>query len=148
MNSEKMIEHIWKYFEIHSQQRMTLFNFFILVVGGIISALGFCLQSEKDLNSLIHMLLIILIIISILFYKLDQRTSFLIKRSERSLIELEKSFNNVQINLFTNDDFDLESENENRTVNKIWTYGYIFRLNYMIVGFISFSYLLVSTFCG
>lgn len=148
MNSEKIVEHVWKYFEIHSQQRMTLFNFFLLVVGGIISALGFCLQSDKDLNSLIHMLLIILIIISILFYKLDQRTSFLIKRSEKNLIELERSFNNGQINLFTNDDLDLENENKNRAFNKIWTYGYIFRLTYMIVGFLSFSYLMVSIFCG
>lgn len=94
MESEKIIDHVWKYFEIHSQQRMTLFNFFIVVVGGIASAIGFCLQSEKDLTFIIYSLIVVLLTISFLFYKLDQRTSFLIKRCEKNLVKLESQFTN------------------------------------------------------
>ncbi|QNW91633.1 hypothetical protein IC799_01070 [Acinetobacter seifertii] len=148
MNSEKLVEHVWKYFEIHSQQRMTLFNFFILVVGGIISAIGFCLQSEKDLGFLIDVFSITLIVISFLFYKLDQRTSFLIKRSEKYLIKIEQSYLNSQIEIFSKDNSDLEDENDKRSINKIWTYGYIFKLTYMLVGFLAFFFLLVGHFCG
>lgn len=148
MNSEKVVEHVWKYFEIHSQQRMTLFNFFILVVGGIISAIGFCLQSEKDLRFLVDIFSITLIVISFLFYKLDQRTSFLIKRSEKYLIKIEQSYLNSQIEIFSKDNSDLEDENNKRSINKIWTYGYIFKLTYMLVGFLAFFFLLVGRFCG
>lgn len=148
MESEKIIDHVWKYFEIHSQQRMTLFNFFIVVVGGIASAIGFCLQSEKDLAFIIYSLIVVLLTISFLFYKLDQRTAFLIKRCEKNLVKLESQFTNSSVDLFTNDDLDLAQENKNRFFNKIWTYGDIFRLTYTVIGLVSIFCLILGFYNG
>ncbi len=29
INSEQAVEHAWKYFELHSNQRITMFNYFL-----------------------------------------------------------------------------------------------------------------------
>ena len=106
MDSKAVIDHLWKYFEIHSQQRMTLFNFYIVICGVISSVIGYGIQSTKDLISLEITLCILLTSFSFLFYKLDQRTSFLIKRSEKALVNFENQFNTTGINLFVNDSDD------------------------------------------
>lgn len=146
MNIEKISEHLWKYFEIHSQQRLTLFNYYIAVSGALISAIGFCLQAEKDFRFLEISLSILLSIFSFLFYKLDQRTSFLIKRSEKSLKKLEEYFELDGVSLFSNDEFDLENENKKRFFNKILTYGFIFKIAYFIIGFLSVVFVFYISF--
>lgn len=142
MKTEIISEHLWKYFELHSQQRLTLFNYYIAVSGAFISAIGFCLQADKDFKFLEISLSFLLIIFSFLFYKLDQRTSFLIKRCEKSMVEFEKNLNEVK--LFTNDNSDLNQINHNKIFNKILTYGFIFRMAYFLIGFFSFSFIIYS----
>ncbi len=147
MDSKVVIDHLWKYFEIHSQQRMMLFNFYIVICGVISSVIGYSIQSTKDLISLEITLCILLILFSFLFYKLDQRTSFLIKRSEKALADFENQFNTTSINLFINDSDDLTSRNTNRKLNKIFTYGQIFRGVFVVISLLSIilvGYLLVQ----
>jgi|26BtaG_2_1085354.scaffolds.fasta_scaffold03466_3 hypothetical protein len=127
MDSKVIIDHLWKYFTIHSQQRMMLFNFYIVICGVISSAIGYSIQSTKDLISLEVTLCILLTLFSFLFHKLDQRTSFLIKRSEEALASFENQFNTTSINLFSNDNDDLKNRNIDKKINKVFTYGQIFR---------------------
>ncbi|WP_352339515.1 hypothetical protein [Psychrobacter sp. 16-MNA-CIBAN-0192] len=127
MDSKVVIDHLWKYFTIHSQQRMMLFNFYIVICGVISSAIGYSIQSTKDLISLEVTLCILLTLFSFLFHKLDQRTSFLIKRSEEALASFENQFNTTGINLFSNDNDDLKNRNTDKKINKVFTYGQIFR---------------------
>lgn len=137
MDSEVVINHLWKYFEIHSQQRMTLFNFYIVVCGVISSVIGYSIQSTKDLVSLEVTLCILLTLFSFLFYKLDQRTSFLIKRSEEALANFENQFNATSINLFINENDDLKNRNTDKKLNRIFTYGQIFRGVFTTIGLLS-----------
>lgn len=148
MDSKVVIDHLWKYFEIHSQQRMTLFNFYIVICGVISSVIGYGIQSTKDLIYLEITLCILLTLFSFLFYKLDQRTSFLIKRSEKALADFENQFNTTNINLFANDSNDLISRNTSKKLNKVFTYGQIFRGVFILISLTSIilaGYLLLQT---
>lgn len=40
INSDQAVEHAWKYFELHSNQRITLFNYFLFIMAGLGAAIG------------------------------------------------------------------------------------------------------------
>jgi hypothetical protein len=77
-------KYAWDYFEYHADQRMKTFNFFIvmagLLAGGITSLL-------KDGGSpwWITPLGILLFILSIVFWKLDQRNRMLVRNGEAAI---------------------------------------------------------------
>jgi len=76
------------------------------------------------------------IVVSIIFWKLDQRTSFLIKQSEAVFKKLERN-SAIDIGIFCNEEANLERSNKERLFfNKIITYGFIFRTIFFITGVI------------
>lgn len=133
-NSEQLVEHAWKYFILHSTQRMTLFNYFLFIMAALGAGIGAILQASDKLEYTGIYLSFLVVIVSIIFWKLDQRTSFLIKRSENVLIDLEaRSGNGIEI--FRNEENNMLDENSNRFLfNKIITYGKIFRFTFFITG--------------
>ena len=88
INSEQAVEHAWKYFELHSNQRITMFNYFLFIIAGLGTAIGVSFQSASTFAYIGIFLSIFLSITSFVFWKLDQRTSFLIKQSEDVFINL------------------------------------------------------------
>ena len=46
ISSEQAVEHAWKYFELHSNQRITMFNYFLFIVVGLGTAIGVIIQSS------------------------------------------------------------------------------------------------------
>lgn len=83
------VEHAWRYFEIHSKQRMTLFNYFVAIAGLIIASVGASAQANYLFVS--GSLGILLILVSWIFWKLDQRMSFLVKNAEEKYCLIESS---------------------------------------------------------
>lgn len=133
-NSEQLVEHAWKYFILHSTQRMTLFNYFLFIMAALGAGLGATLQASNKLAYMGVFLSFFVIIVSIVFWKLDQRTSFLIKQSESVLIELEVRSGDG-IGIFSNEETKLLEGNSNKFFfNKIITYGKIFRFTFFITG--------------
>ena len=47
INSEQAVEHAWKYFELHSNQRITMFNYFLFIIAGLGTAIGVSFQSAS-----------------------------------------------------------------------------------------------------
>ena len=45
--NETMFEHAWRYFEKHSDQRVSFFNFYILIMAASSTALSIILQNEN-----------------------------------------------------------------------------------------------------
>jgi hypothetical protein len=82
------LEHAWRYFELHAGQRMTSFNFFIVVASLILSGFGGCI-STPSLRWVGVFLGAMLALTSIVFFYLDKRTSFLIKHAEEAMVTLE-----------------------------------------------------------
>lgn len=120
--------HAWKYFELHAAQRMTLFNFFSAFSGLILAGIGTTLQISSKYSFVTIALGLVLSLVSFVFWKLDQRVSFLVKHAEEVHVEIEALTRN-HFKLFTN-----EPEKYQITLRskgwliKPWTYGQAFRL--------------------
>ena len=136
INSEQAVEHAWKYFELHSNQRITMFNYFLFIIAGLGTAIGVSFQSASTFAYIGIFLSIFLSITSFVFWKLDQRTSFLIKQSEEVFKKLERN-SSIDIGIFCNEEPNLEKDNKDKLFfNKIITYGFIFRTIFFITGMI------------
>lgn len=143
-----MQEYAWKYFELHSQQRITVFNFYITIISLLMAGSGICLQQGKNLIYLTSALGLFVIFITFIFYKLDSRVSFLIKNAEEALRKAEANYDKVEMKIFTHDH---NNENFNKTIRSSWTYGYCFRLSFAIISYIGFMLSItpmVITFMG
>jgi hypothetical protein len=79
--SEKIaLEYGFKWFEYHATQRMTSFNFFLLIYSGLSAAESFLLREKIHPGSLL--ISISLILMSIIFWQLDVRSRQLIDIGE------------------------------------------------------------------
>lgn len=138
ISSDQAVEHAWKYFEIHSNQRTTLFNYFLFIMAGLGTAIGVILQGDIKYSFVGIFLCCFVSLVSFLFWKLDQRTSFLIKQSEKVFKLLERN-SSVDIGIFCQEDCNLDRENESKIwLDKIITYGKIFRWTFFITGCIGY----------
>ena len=80
------LELLWNYFALHSNQRIQLLNFYILIESFLITAL-ITLFVQSGTSYLIFNLLICVSVIffSFIFYAIDYRTKTLIKLSEDAI---------------------------------------------------------------
>ncbi|GAB2930832.1 hypothetical protein [Hafnia psychrotolerans] len=124
-------EHVWRYFELHAQQRMTVFNFYIATTGLLAAGIGFTLQQGGKYALFTSLMSIFVSFISFVFWKLDQRVSMLIKNSELALQDLESQFVNTKLRIITKDN---DNNLLNLGVRSVWTYGKCFRISFIIVG--------------
>lgn len=85
MAPDKVLEHLWRFFALHAQQRISVFNFFVVLSGVLATAIGGGIQAGRPMALLVSVLGILLVLVSFVFWKLDQRGSDLIKLSESAL---------------------------------------------------------------
>lgn len=90
LDTNQLLDYYWKFFELHSSQRMQMINYYITIEVVLIGAY-FTLEFNNCTVSW-HQRTVSLAImfISIVFYLLDRRTVFLIKESEKSIIGIEE----------------------------------------------------------
>jgi len=138
--SHNLMDHAWRYFELHANQRMSLFNFFLAISGVVLAGLAATLQASLNFSMLGIVLGALLAVISFIFWKLDQRVSFLIKHAETALVVLEKALPVNCSRLFL-----LEPSHTNEVAaatswwTRLWTYGKCFRLIFWVMGLTGFG---------
>jgi len=130
-DNERALEHAWKYFQLHANQRVTTFNYFVVFSGLLVTGLGASIQDLPRYALVSVTLGLLLIILSYLFFRLDQRVSFLIKNSEDFIRKLEPP----SASLF-GDEVELTAVAKK---NGYWTYGQVFRTMFFVMGCIGFS---------
>jgi amino acid permease len=82
--------YAWDHFAYHAQQRQTVFNFFLLLIGGCVAAYSATIgESGATYNYFRSFLGAVLALASLLFWRLDQRNARLVKVSEEALKKLE-----------------------------------------------------------
>lgn len=82
--------YAWDHFAYHAGQRQTVFNFFLLVIGGCIAAWSATIgESGAEYNYFRSFLGVVLALASLVFWRLDQRNARLVKISEDALKDLE-----------------------------------------------------------
>jgi hypothetical protein len=100
MEAKDKFDYAWKYFSQHADQRISLMNYFVILstvlTTGLSSTYADRLQStyaDRLQNHIVGAILgFLLLLISVIFYKLDARNKFLTKRGEAALKELEKLY--------------------------------------------------------
>ncbi|OZO04544.1 hypothetical protein B7453_10425 [Pseudomonas sp. IB20] len=134
MSSElhQSMDHAWRYFELHAQQRIAVFNFYLAISGLVAAGIGVSLQQGGRFSFAATLLGVFLALVSFIFWKLDGRVSLLIKRSEIALAEFEKlsAIEHAAL-FFKSEDDDLMRP---RGIFSVWTYGRCFRLSFALVG--------------
>lgn len=141
--NQTLLDHAWKYFEIHSDQRIKLFNFYLVVIAASGSALAYILQNKNQ--SLLGIFLgLFLIFVSYIFWKLDQRTAFLIKQAERVLKNLEKEYD-AKYYLFSNEDLEFKQSNTDlNSFTKKYSYRFLFNTTFLFTSSLGIIFTIVS----
>ncbi len=88
-NEQKALNHGWRWFEYHANQRLTMIRFYLIAIGVIGTAYFTSLIKGYPFGSLL--IAIFGAFASFSFYRLDQRVSNLIKLGEAVLDKEEKN---------------------------------------------------------
>ena len=84
-------QHAWKYFELHANQRISLFRYFIVFFSLFSTGMSYYLTNSKgNFHFSILIICILFICIIAIFWCLDERNRTLIHIAESSLRHLEK----------------------------------------------------------
>ena len=130
MNDNDFMDMLWKYFELHSNQRIQLINFYIVLESLLVAGLISLLSIQKDLIIWECGVCGAIIFFSLIFYGLDRRTKQMIKLCEDIIKQLEKNHGGqsgpVQewIGIFSKEEYISRSNKEK------WTYSKLFKLQY------------------
>jgi hypothetical protein len=90
---EKMLrDYAWAYFAFHADQRMKTFNFFLIIAGLMTGGITSLLKADGD-SRWIWQLGLSLSILSLVFWKLDQRNKMLVRNGEAALKFLDSLHN-------------------------------------------------------
>ncbi|WP_155945670.1 hypothetical protein [Metapseudomonas resinovorans] len=126
-------DYAWRYFEIHSSQRMTLFNYFLIISGVISSGIAAAIQGAQGIAFLGGALGALLSLFSFVFWKLDQRTATLVKLAETVLTSAEEGMEE-EFRIFTENNVGLRSKIFD--FGPQWTYGKSFRFTFVVMGLV------------
>ena len=85
MPDDFLRKQAWDYFQLHANQRLAVFNFYIVISSVTATAYFSSFKSDSNLQHARPALAAILCISAFVFWKLDQRTKALVKNAERAL---------------------------------------------------------------
>ncbi|HEX3860664.1 MAG TPA: hypothetical protein VHY35_03135 [Stellaceae bacterium] len=126
------LEHAWRHFQLHAQQRISVFNFYVATASLLIAGLAFTFQAARPIWAFGVAAGILLTFLSVLFWKLDSRVSSIIKSSEDVMAKAEAQLIS-DTNLRT---VSVEREMTASTPfawHKAWTYGQTFRRIFFVM---------------
>jgi len=89
-NFKDQFDYAWNWFEYHAKQRISMFNFFLITNGFVLSALAGLYKEDKPKYSLTLVVSILGILLSICFFLLDLRNKCLVNFGEDILLHIEK----------------------------------------------------------
>ena len=144
MDSKTLLDFYWKYFDLHSRQRMQMINFYITVVIVLYGGLFALLQLEKRLAFAEYFVAGFMIVISFCFHKLDRRNSALIHCCEERIKALEMNIE-LEYRLMEKSDEMTKENNKSKKgiINKDYTYTEVFFILTVFVSASGMAYILL-----
>lgn len=135
-------EHAWKYFEIHANQRIVLFRYYIGIFIFFISAIGFLFirfYQDGILSEISAFAAsIIFIIITCIFRLLDLRNRELIHFGEDALREIESNLNSPITNkIFIKEKLKSTCTNHTKCFSALYNTAYIIASLVIVASIIS-----------
>ena len=129
MKKKDFADILWKYFELHSNQRIQMMNFYLVAISLFFTGLITLMSSEKDMEVYEIGICTAIIFVTWIFYNLDKRTKLMIKRCEDAIKSLEadkmKDFGS-EIMIFTIDA-------KKKEIEKELSYSDLFLLLYVFI---------------
>ena len=92
MSDKELLDYYWKYFEMHSKQRMQIINFYISIEIVLIGGFFYLLSLKHRMMWAEVLTCIAIIMMDIVFWGLESRTKELIHYSEECLKSIEEKF--------------------------------------------------------
>ena len=140
--------HSWQYFELHANQRMSVFNFYLIFVGLLTGGLAKVFEKDFALPELGMVFGFLLFLVSVVFWRMDNRTSSLIKYAENALRQWESSIPDHDLSGFEGARiFSLEEIETERKKAKSWgllTYGQCLRAVFLVFSIVGVAALVGS----
>ncbi len=137
--------YAWDHFAYHAQQRQTVFNFFLLLIGGCVAAYSSTMGESGGAYDYFRSFLgAVLALASFVFWRLDRRNARLVKISEDALKKLEarmaKDINEPSIRLMAN----AEKSVSGFPFSKIESFGQIYGLIFAVSGMVGLAMAILS----
>lgn len=125
LNSEisdrDVMELTWQYFAHHGNQRLTHINFFTVLSSALIILQFTIINSQEGTSYIPAAIGVIQCIIAFVFYKIDDRTMFLVKHAEEAMKEIERHYNfyndrkySNSLKIFTNEVITTKSSKQHK----------------------------------
>lgn len=129
IDNKALLDYYWSYFELHSNQRMQMVNFYITIEVVLIGGLFALLQLKTPILWAECVACAGIALFSLTFWGLDMRTKQLIHACENAIKELEDTFpQGTEARLFKRSDFTTMGKTNTKT------YSFWFNLQYGVIG--------------
>lgn len=149
MSQNKFRQNAWEYFVLHASQRLTTFNYYIVISTLITTGIFATFSKDYTAPSLGIAGGMLLVFFSFVFWKLDDRNRQIIKGAETALKFFEDSSDLVDsadgphvLKLFTRDDV---LTNQRKAIRSFWPwrkhYSYTTSFNWVFAAFAIFGVL-------
>ena len=130
-------DYAWKYFSLHADQRLKMFNFYIIFASLSIGAFS-TLVGRGGFQKSYTLMLLLLSCLSFLFWKFENRTKILVKNGERALKYIDAQAlddHSSPLALFERDDEYVEALPRWPLARGYFSYARVFAWVYSIFGF-------------
>lgn len=132
-DDERLLEHAWRHFALHAQQRTTVFNFYTASAGLALTGMFYVLATAAAPKVFGVAAGLGAALLSFVFWKLDERVTQMIKVGEQILVALEQSLPDPRHRIFER----VEGQSVNSNLFRgVWSYGRSFRTMFLVVGII------------
>lgn len=144
------LDHAWRYFELHANHRLSMFNFFVAFSTVALAGLGAAMQAGPKFAVPATFIGFVIPLVSALFWELDRRTAFLVKHAEASLCPLEERLFPPDARPFSTERSKFsELRNEHTSVGKrLHSYRQAFAAAFLLIGLLGIGGAVYSIWTG
>jgi|SRR5918996_420099 hypothetical protein len=135
--------YAWGYFALHADQRMKLFNFFLILSGLILGAFP-AVRAMAAGGKAVAFLPMLLVLTAFIFWRLEERTRRLVKNGENALRFLDEQWSLEELpdktphhlRLFARDDYLMGRIKKRWWAKRLVPISYAdsFRIAYLMIG--------------
>jgi hypothetical protein len=127
-NQQVSLDHSWRYFALHAEQRVSVFNHFVAFSSILATGLAVAVHESATLWHFGIVAGMLLVALSFVFWKLDERSSELVKLAEDTLSKAEAVSGIPQDQRVVTLERALRTNKNGWRLTIPWTYGRSFRL--------------------
>jgi hypothetical protein len=136
---QMLLEHGWRHFEFHAQQRLSLFNFYIVLCGLLVAAWATVMTSDESMREVGILLSVLLSFFSYVFWRFDQRNADLTKQAETVVGLAEERLFGTDSKLFCAEKIDEPLGKARHPIRRHWSHGTSLRVIFIGVGLIGLA---------